>query len=212
MRYRLCRLQAALQRAEPSDSTLYRCTGEQMQQITKLALCVPLIMLCVGAYFVVSAASTAPTGPAKNMSNIVYSIAPKTDIFFEGLRSNFITTYTCSTPCALPAGFTIEDTVNFQCGSTGASTCTLVVNSFATSSGGGTADDDRALCLVLDGSIVGACAYDGYDASDGSFSSVNAINNVNNIAVGNHQAFMLFYTSYGDSLYTFTNQYNVYKP
>jgi hypothetical protein len=182
-----------------------------MKKITKLALCVTLIMLCVGAYFVVSAASTQPVGPEKNLSNIAGSIAPKTTNY-EGLRSNFITTYTCTTPCVLGAGFTIEDTVDFQCGSTGASTCTLVVNSYATTSGGGTADDDRALCLVLDGAIVGSCAYDGYDASDGSFSSVNAINNINSIAVGNHQAFMLFYTTYGDSLYTFTNQYNVYKP
>lgn len=182
-----------------------------MKKITKLALCVTLIMLCVGAYFVVSAASTASTGPAKNLSNITGSIAPKTTNY-EGLRSNFITTATCSTPCTLAAGFTIEDTVDFQCGSTGASTCSLVVNSYATTSGGGVADDDRALCLVLDGAIVGSCAYDGYDAADGSFSSVNAINNISGIAVGNHQAFMVFYSTDGTSLYTFTNQYNVYKP
>jgi hypothetical protein len=182
-----------------------------MKKITKLALCVSLIILCVGAYFVVSAATVQPTGPAKDLSQVHYSIAPKT-INYEGLRSNFVTTFTCTTPCVLPAGFTIEDTVDFQCGSTGATTCTLVVNSFATSSGGGVANDDRALCLVLDGFIVGACAYDGYDAADGSYSAINAINNVNNIGVGNHQAFMLFYSTYGTNFYTFTNQYSVYKP
>jgi hypothetical protein len=182
-----------------------------MKKITKLALCVTLILLCVGAYFVVSASTTQSVGPAKNMSNITYSIAPKSTNF-EGLRSNFITTVTCATPCVVPAGFTQEDLVDFQCGSTGASTCTLVVNSYATTSGGGVADDDRALCLVLDGAIVGSCAYDGYDASDGSFSAVNATNNIGSLAVGNHQAFMLLYSSYGTAVYTFTNQYNVYKP
>lgn len=179
-----------------------------MSKLTKLSLGITLIVLLLGAFFVVSAAGTHPTGPARDISGLHFN--PPTN--FEGLRANFITTYTCATPCTLAAGFTIEDNVAFQCGSTGASTCTLVVNSYATTSGGGVANDDRALCLVLDGSIVGACAYDGYDAADGSFSSVNAINNVASIPVGNHSAFMLFYSTYGTSLYTFTNQYNVYKP
>jgi hypothetical protein len=187
-------------------------TGETMSKIAKLTLSVTVIVLLLGAYFIVSASTSQATGPNRNVS---LSALPSLHIpptGFEGLRSNFITTFTCATPCVLAPGFTIEDNVNWQCGSTGASTCTLVVNSYATTSGGGIADDDRALCLVLDGAIVGSCAYDGYDASDGSFSSVNAINNINGIAAGNHNSFMLFYSTDGTSLFTFTNQYNVYKP
>jgi len=182
-----------------------------MSKIVKLALCVTVTVLLLGAYFIVSAAGTAQAGPSKS---VAISSLPSLHypINYEGLRSNFITTYTCSTPCTLGAGFTIEDNVQWQCGSTGASTCTLVVNSFATSSGGGVADDDRALCLVLDGYIVGACAYNGYDASDGSYSAISSINNVSGIPTGNHTAFTLFYSTYGTSVYTFTNQYNVYKP
>jgi hypothetical protein len=179
-----------------------------MNKTLKLAALVTVMLLLGAAFFAVSAAPTQQPGPARNITQL--HLPPPTN--FEGLRSNFITTYTCSSPCTLASGFTIEDNVNFQCGSTGASTCTLVVDSFATTSGGGIADDDRALCLVLDGSIVGACAYDGYDAADGSFSAVSAINNVASIPVGNHTAFTLFYSTDGTALYTFTNQYNVYKP
>ena len=182
-----------------------------MSKIAKLALCVTLTVLMLGAYFVVSAAGTLPTGP--NTKNVTLSSLPSlhAPIAYEGLRANFLTTYTCSSPCALPAGFTILDNVDWQCGSTGASTCTLVVDSYATTAG--TVDlDDRAFCLVVDGNIVGACAYDGYDASDASFSAVQAVNNISGIPAGNHTSFMLFYTTYGDYLYTFTNTYSVYKP
>lgn len=183
-----------------------------MSRIAKLALCITVTVLLLGAYFIVSAAGNTQAGP--NTKNIALSALPTLNVptNYEGLRSNFITTYTCSPYCTLGAGFTIEDNVRFQCGSTGASTCTLVVNSFATSSGAGVTNDLRALCLVLDGNIVGACAYDGEDNADGTYSAVNAINSVNNIAVGNHTAFMLFYSYYGDDFFTYTNQYNVYKP
>ncbi|HEY6764186.1 MAG TPA: hypothetical protein VI386_05395 [Candidatus Sulfotelmatobacter sp.] len=179
-----------------------------MNKTIKLAVVVAAMVLLGAAFFVVSAATAHKPGPSRDISAL--HLPPPTN--FEGLRANFITTFTCATPCTLAPGFTIEDNVNWQCGSTGASTCTLVVDSFATSSGGGIANDDRALCLVLDGNIVGACAYDGYDAADGSFSAISAINNINNIPVGNHTSFMLFYSTDGTALYTFTNQYNVYKP
>jgi len=179
-----------------------------MNKTFKLAALVTVMLLLGAAFFAVSAAPTQQPGPSRNISNL--HLPPPTN--FEGLRSNFNTTFICSTPCTLAAGFTIEDNVNFQCGSTGASTCSLVVDSYATTSGGGIADDDRALCLVLDGAIVGACAYDGYDAADGSFSGISTINNVSAIPVGNHTAFTLLYSTDGTALYTFSNQYNVYKP
>jgi hypothetical protein len=183
-------------------------TKNIMTKMTKLAVTVALTVLFLGAFFVVSASSPAQPGPSRNISSL--HLPPPTN--FEGLRSNFITTTTCATPCVLAAGFTIEDNVNFQCGSTGATTCTLVVNQFATSSGGGVADDDRALCVVLDGAIVGACAYNGYDAADGSFSAISSITSVPGIPVGNHTAFGLFYSTDGTSLFTFTNVYSVLKP
>lgn len=181
-----------------------------MSKIAKLVLCITVTVLLLGAYFVVSAASSQATGP--NTKGVAVSTLPSLHQpnNFEGLRSNFITSIIGY--YALPAGFTQEDLVQWQCGSTGASTCSLVVNSYATTSGAGVADDDRALCLVVDGTIVGACAYDGYDASDGSYSAISTINNVSGIAAGNHTAETLIYSTYGTDLYTFTNQYNVYKP
>jgi hypothetical protein len=177
-----------------------------MSKMFKLALCITLTVLLVGAYFMVSAATTQQAGP----STKGLTFTNTKGIAYEGLRANFVTT---ATPYAtLAAGFNILDNVNWNCGSTGASTCTLIVNSFSTSSGGGVSDDDRALCLVLDGYIVGACAYDGYDTADGSYSAINAINNVGGIPTGNHNSFVLFYTTYGTTMYTYTNLYTVLKP
>ncbi len=177
-----------------------------MSKMLKLALCVSLSLLLLGAYFVVSAASSHQAGPSRDISGL--KLAPPNA--FEGLRANFITTGIVY--ATLPAGFSQLDSVLFQCGSTGATTCTLVVSNFATTSGGGVASDDRAFCLVVDGAIVGACAYDGYDASDGSYSAMTATNNVSGLGVGNHSAAMLLYSTYGTTLYTFTNNYSVYKP
>ncbi len=110
------------------------------------------------------------------------------------------------------ATFTEEDAVNFQCGSTGATTCTLVANQFTTSSGGGLTDDNRALCLLLDGAIVGACAYDGEDAADGSYSGISAIQVISGLGVGNHSMSSLIYSQEGTTVYTTSNVYSVYKP
>jgi hypothetical protein len=177
-----------------------------MKKTVKIASFVAVMLLLGTAFFVVSAATSHLPGPSRDISKLHFP--PPTN--FEGLRANFVTTDTGT--FSLAAGFTIEDNVEFQCGSTGASTCTLVVDSFATSSGGGIADDDRALCLVLDGNIVGACAYNGYDAADGSYSAVSSINEVSGLTVGNHTAFTLFYSTDGTTLYTFTNNYSVFKP
>jgi len=161
----------------------------------------------MGAYFVVSASTGHQAGPPRNLSGL--RLPPPTA--YEGLRSNFVTTIGTQY-ASLTAGFNVEDSVQWNCGSGGFSTCTLVVNSFATSSGGGITNDDRALCLVLDGAIVGACAYNGYDADDGSYSAINSINNISGVPTGAHNSSVLFYTTDGTTLFTFTNVYNVYKP
>jgi len=174
-----------------------------MSKLTKMFLCVSLTMLLVGAYFVVSAAETQQAGPTRDISGL--RLPPPTK---ETGVSTFITT---NTPYAvLVGGFNPEDTgVEFNCTST--TTCTLAVNSFATSSGGGLASDDRALCLIVDKAIVGACAYLGYDAADGSYSAVSAINNTT-VTPGTHIAWMAFYSTYGTTMYTYTNVYTVTKP
>jgi hypothetical protein len=176
-----------------------------MSKLTKLAISVALTVLFVGAYFVVSAAPAHQAGPPRDITGLHFAPPPN-----EVNKANFVLT---DTPYAsLSAGFNIQDSgAKFYCGSVGSSTCTLVVNSFTTSSGGGVANDDRALCLVVDNNIVGACAYNGYDAADGSYSAISSINNVV-VSSGNHTAFMLFYTTYGTTMYTYTNVYSIYKP
>src|ERR1019366_5488196 len=176
-------------------------TGETMSKMTKLAFCVTLTMLLVGAYFVVSAAGSHQAGPPRDISGL-YLPPPVSEM----TSSTF---YTTGSPYAvLVAGFNTEDSgVKFTCKS-GSGTCSLVVNSFATSSGGGVASDDRALCLIVDGSIAGAC---GYDASDGSYSAISSIN-VASVTSGVHTAYMSFYTTYGTTMFTYTNVYSIYKP
>ena len=176
-----------------------------MSKMTKLALCVTLTMLFAGAYFVVSAAGVHQAGPPRDISNLHFP----PPLVNEINKSTFFTT--ASPYAVLVAGFNVEDGgVQFTCTS-GSGTCTLVVNSFATSSGGGLANDDRALCLVVDGAIAGACAYNGYDAADGSYSAISSLNNTV-VTAGVHTAYISFYSTSGTTMYTYTNQYNIYKP
>jgi len=175
-----------------------------MSKMTKLALCVTLTLLFLGTYFVVSAAGTHEPGPPRDISGLRFP-PPVSEVN----TSTFITSATGYV--SLVAGFNTEDSgAKFTCTS-GSGTCTLVVNSFATSSGGGFANDDRALCLVVDGNIAGACAYNGYDAADGSYSAISSINNVV-VTAGVHTAYMTFYSTDGTTMFTYTNQYSIYKP
>jgi hypothetical protein len=59
-----------------------------MNKTLKLATLVAVMLLLGAAFFAVSAATPAATGPARNISNLHFP--PPTN--FEGLRSNFITT------------------------------------------------------------------------------------------------------------------------
>ena len=107
-----------------------------MSKMTKVVLCVTLTLLFLGAYFVVSAAETHEAGPPRDISSLRFP--PPVN---EVSKSTFFTT--ASPYAALVAGFNTEDSgAKFTCTS-GSGTCTLVVNSFATSSGGGLASDDR---------------------------------------------------------------------
>ena len=176
-----------------------------MTKLTKLALSITLITLLAGAYFVVSAAGTHEAGPPRDISNLHFP-PPANEIN----RTNFITT--ASPYAVLVAGFNVEDSgATFSCPTSTFNTCTLVVNSFATSSGGGLASDDRALCLVVDGNIAGACAYNGYDAADGSYSAISSVNTTV-VTPGTHTAYISFYSTYGTTMYTYTNVYSIYKP
>lgn len=176
-----------------------------MSKMTKLALCVTLTMLLAGAYFVVSAAGVHQAGPPRDISNLHF---PPPPVIAVGKATYFTT---ASPYAVLVAGFNVEDSgVQFTCTS-GSGTCTLVVNSFATSSAGGLANDDRALCLVVDGAIAGACAYNGYDAADGSYSAISSLNSTV-VSAGVHTAYISFYSTSGTTMYTYTNQYSIWKP
>ena len=171
-----------------------------MSKMSKLTISILTTLLLLGAY--ASAADHKP-GPSRDAAP-ASQIAPPASVN-EVIGRTFITTATPS--IFLPAGFNAEDSgVSFTCPS---GTCTLVVDSFATS--GSSTGGNRALCLLVDGFIVGACAYDGSDATDGSYSAVNAINNFV-VSAGAHTASIDFYTSGGTTMYTYTNVYRLYRP
>ena len=80
-----------------------------MSKMTKLAFCVTLTMLLVGAYFVVSAAGSHQAGPPRDISGL-YLPPPVSEM----TSSTF---YTTGSPYAvLVAGFNTEDSgVKFTC-------------------------------------------------------------------------------------------------
>jgi hypothetical protein len=173
-----------------------------MGKLSKLAVSVFTTLLLLGTF-----AAASDHKPAPSRDNVpVAPIAPPPAVN-EVIGRTFITT--ASPNITLTAGFNTEDSgISFSCPS---GTCTLVVDSFATSGANTFAGNNRALCLVVDGNIVGACAYDGSDATDGTYSAVNAINTWQ-VSAGAHSAFMYFYTVDGTTMYTYTNVYRLYRP
>ena len=170
--------------------------------MSKLAVSVFTVLLLLGTY--ASAADHKP-GPSRDDAPRV-QVAPPA-LVNEVIGRTYITTATPN--ITLVAGFNTEDSgISFSCPS---GTCTLVVDSFATSGGNTAASNNRALCLVVDGNIVGACAYDGSDATDDTYSAVNAINTFT-VGSGAHSAFMYFYSVDGTTMYTYTNVYRLYRP
>jgi len=93
----------------------------------------------------------------------------------------------------------------------GASNCTLVVDAWATS-GGNAAGGDRALCTIVDGSIVGFCAYLGNDLTTGEFSAFSS--NDANIVIGpgNHSVSIQVFSNGGTTVAFYSTRYRVYKP
>jgi hypothetical protein len=175
---------------------------EIMGKLSRLAVSILTTLLLLGAF-----ASAADQKPGPSRDNVPAApIAPPPAVN-EVIGRTFITTNSPS--ITLPAGFNTEDSgISFSCPS---GTCTLVVDSFATSGANSFSGNNRALCLVVDSTIVGACAYDGSDATDGTYSAVNAINTFK-VSAGAHSAFMYFYTVDGTTMYTYTNVYRLYRP
>src|SRR5258708_4344410 len=89
-------------------------------------------------------------------------------------------------------------------------TCTLLADAFATS-GGDTATGNRALCIAVNGGIVGSCPYSGEEAADGSYSQI-----------AHHETGFTFsvwvtvqpfaFTGGTPTISTFPSKYSVYKP
>jgi hypothetical protein len=88
--------------------------------------------------------------------------------------------------------------------------CTLIASMFATS-GLDSAGGNRALCLSVNGGIVGACPYSGRSATDNSFSQFGT----QDIAVsftGSISVQTLAFSDTGATVYMFSTTYAVYKP
>lgn len=90
-------------------------------------------------------------------------------------------------------------------------TCTLLVDAFATS-GVDPSGGNRALCVAVNGSIVGACPYSGRSATDGSFSMFANSEQAISIPFGTSTVQTLAFSDTGASVYTFRVTYRVYKP
>jgi hypothetical protein len=177
-----------------------------MRKITKLTISVAFTLLLLGAYFVVSAAEEHKGGPSREQAAIPQVAPPP--LVNEVVGRTYFTT-AATNYVVLTPGFNAEDSgISFACPGP---TCTVVVSSFATSGANTATGNNRALCLVVDGSIVGACAFNGPDSVDDTYSAINSINSAV-VGKGNHTASMDFYTTDGTTMYTYTNIYQIYKP
>jgi hypothetical protein len=177
-----------------------------MKPIPRLTLLVSLVILLAGAFFIVSAAGNQKASPPGAQQQHAVPLIPDLSTN-EVLARNYLTASTGYT--TLAAGYNFEDPgISFSCPKP---TCTLVAESWATTGVPTSQPNNRALCLAVDGSIVGPCAYDGESAADGSYSQVVAFNQWQ-VTTGAHTAFMYFYSSTGETLYTYQNTYRLYAP
>ena len=176
-----------------------------MKPFPRLALLVSLVILLAGASFVVSAGNQKASPPGVQQQHAV-PLIPNVSTN-EVLARNYLTASTGYT--TLFSGFNVEDPgISFSCPRT---TCTLVVESWATTGVPNSQPNNRALCLAVDGNIVGPCAYLGESAADGTYSHEIAFNQFQ-VGTGSHTAFMYIYSDWGETLYTYQNTYRLYTP
>ncbi|HMH00903.1 MAG TPA: hypothetical protein VK555_05780 [Terriglobales bacterium] len=176
-----------------------------MKPIPRLTLLVTLVILLAGASFVVSAGNQKASPPGAQQQHAVPLIPDLSTN--ELLAKNYLTSG--SPNVLLSSGFNFEDAgISFSCPRT---TCTLVAESWATTGVPNAQPNNRALCLAVDGSIVGPCAYLGESAADGSYSEESAQNQWQ-VGTGAHTAFMYIYSDTGEYLYTYQNTYRLYAP
>lgn len=111
---------------------------------------------------------------------------------------------------AVPAGIftTLDPGTIVLC--PGTTNCTLLVDAWATS--GNSAGGNRALCTVVDGNIVGFCAYLGDDQTTGEFSAMTSLDAPILIGPGNHSASIQIFSNGGTTVAFFRTVYRVYKP
>jgi hypothetical protein len=176
-----------------------------MKPFPRLALLVSLVVLLAGASFVVSAGNQKASPPGAQQQHAVPLIPDVSTN--EVLARNYLTSGTPNV--TILSGFNVEDAgISFSCPRT---TCTLVAESWATTGAPNAQPNNRALCLAVDGNIVGPCAYLGESAADGSFSQEIAFNQFQ-VGTGSHTAFMYIYSDTGEFLYTYQNTYRLYTP
>jgi hypothetical protein len=176
-----------------------------MKKITKLSVLVVFSILLTGAFFIVSASShrSAPPGRGQHFNTVVPAFSQNETIGHTYLTSG------APNVVFINAGFTVEDSgVSFNCAAT---SCTLVADMWATTGGDVSQPDNRALCLTLDGNIVGNCAFLGEGAADGTYSAEQSLNS-SAVAHGAHTAQIQIYSSTGENLAFYNNVYRVFHP
>src|SRR5437899_6879440 len=176
-----------------------------MKAIPKLSVLVALVILLAGASFVVSAGNHNASPPVAQQQHAIPAIPDVSTN--EVLGRNYLTSGSPATP--IPAGVSVEDAgISFSCPK---ATCTLVVDSWATTCCPTSLPNNRSLCLSVDGTIVAGCYYLGESAADGSFSAEVDFSQWP-VTQGAHTAFTYIYSDTGEVLETYHNTYRLYVP
>jgi hypothetical protein len=106
---------------------------------------------------------------------------------------------------------TLDPGTTVTCPSPG--TCTLVVDAWATSTGGSTPGNERALLLVVDGNNSGfGGPYLGEDSADGNYSAMTDLDAPVKITAGKHTVSIQAFSWYGTNIAFYRTIYKVYKP
>jgi hypothetical protein len=175
-----------------------------MNKFTKLIVVLALTTLCVSAF----AAGHHLPGPDTSKFQAANSGQLGPAVASTIVKRTYITS---GAPfLAVPAAtFTVLDpgtTVNCP----GTTACRLLVSAWATSANA--TGGNRALCLVVDGAIVGFCAYLGSDDTSGLFSHMTSLDEPVAIGPGNHSALIYEFSNGGNTVAFYRTLYEVVKP
>ena len=170
----------------------------------KQALLVAILCVSVFSTMAFAAGKKAP-GPNTQGVQVAQTLAP------TSVKHVLKGTYTSSgiINFTLPAAtFTALDGAQTAVCAVG--TCTLRASMFATS-GQDASGGNRALCLAVNGGIVGACPYSGRSATDGSYSEFGT-QDIDIPFSGSITVQTWAFSDTGATVYMFSSSYAVYKP